>query len=128
MPGFMGPFGDDRPPPYLMGLKLSEEQQDKVFSIMHAASPELREHMKAARKAREALHDLGESDAFDSGKAAALAQAEASAESKLVLLHTRTDHDILMVLTPEQRAQIAERRREHGVRLENHADRDPPPR
>jgi periplasmic protein CpxP/Spy len=112
MPGPMG-FGEDRPPPYLTGIDLTEEQQDKVFAILHAAAPELREHMKAARKAHEALHDLGQSAAFDSGKAAALAQTEASAESQLALLRTHTDHEIFMVLTPEQRTHLAERRREH---------------
>jgi periplasmic protein CpxP/Spy len=106
-------FGEDRPPPYLMGLHLTEEQEDKVFTIMHAAAPEFREHMKAAHKAHEALHDLGESAAFDNAKAAALAQAAATAESQLALLRARTDHEIFVLLTPEQRARIQERRREH---------------
>jgi protein CpxP len=108
MPGPMG-FGEDRPPPYLTGANLTEEQQDKVFSILHAAAPELREHMKAARKAHEALRDLGQSAAYDNNKAASLAQAEASAQSQLTLLRTRTDHEIFMLLTPEQRTRIADR-------------------
>jgi periplasmic protein CpxP/Spy len=106
-------FGEERPPPYLMGIDLTEEQQDRLFAILHAAAPELREHMKAARKAHEALRDLGQSTAFDDGKAAALAQTAASAESQLALLRTRTDHEIFMVLTPEQRTHLAEGRREH---------------
>jgi protein CpxP len=120
MPGAMG-FGVDRPPPYLMGITLTEEQQDKIFSIMHAAAPEFREHMKAARKARDALRDLGQSTAFDNGRAAALAQAQASAESQLSLLRTRTDHDIFQLLTPEQRSRIAERQREHDAHAHGEA-------
>jgi periplasmic protein CpxP/Spy len=112
-------FGEDHPPPYLMGLRLTEEQQDKVFTILHAAAPELREHMKAAHKAHEALRDLGESAAFDNAKAAALAQSAATAESQLALLRARTDHEIFSLLTPEQRSRIEERRREHDSRGES---------
>jgi len=109
--GPQGPLGlsDDRPPPYLMGLTLSEEQQDKIFAILHAAAPANRDHMKKARKAREALRDLAQSSAYTSEKAAALAQAESAAEAELSLLRARTDHDIFMVLTPEQRAHLSER-------------------
>jgi periplasmic protein CpxP/Spy len=121
-PGPLIGFGEDRPPPYLMGVNLSEDQQDKVFAILHAAAPQLRERMKAARKARDALRELSESADYDNGKATSLAQAQASAESQLTLLRTRTDHDIYLVLTPEQRTQIAERRREHA-----HDGAPPPP-
>jgi periplasmic protein CpxP/Spy len=117
-------FGEDHPPPYLMGIKLTEEQQDKIFAILHAAAPESREHMKAARKAREALRDMIQSTAYDNNKASVLAQSEASAMSQLGLLHARTEHDIFLLLTPEQRTQIAERRRQH----DGHPDGEPPPR
>jgi periplasmic protein CpxP/Spy len=120
MPGLLG-FGEERAPPYLQGIDLTEEQQDKVFSILHAAAPELREHMKAARKAHEALHELGQSAAYDSAKAASLAQSEASAQSQLLLLKTRTDHEIFMIHTSEQRERLTERRREH----DSHGE--PPP-
>jgi periplasmic protein CpxP/Spy len=83
--------------------------------ILHAAAPELREHLKAARKAHDALRDLSQSAGYDDGKATALAQTEASAQGQLLLLRTRTDHEIFMILTPEQRARLAERRREHDL-------------
>jgi Spy/CpxP family protein refolding chaperone len=96
---------------------LSEEQQDKIFAIVHAAAPAIRDHMKAARKARDGLHDLAQSADFSNDKATALAQTESVAEAQLSLLRARTDHDIFMVLSPEQRARLSERRR----------DRDAPP-
>lgn len=104
---------EDRPPPYLWGLRLSEDQDDKVFRILHAAAPEMRERAKAARKAREALRQLGQSAVYDEGKAASLAQALGSAESQLALLRSRTDHDIFSLLTPEQRAQVGDEAREN---------------
>jgi Spy/CpxP family protein refolding chaperone len=105
-------LGELPPPPYLMGIKLSDEQGDKIFALLHAASPKFRDQMKAARKARDALHELGESSSFDDAKAQSLSQALAASESQLSLLHTRLDHEIFMTLTPEQRTQIADRKRQ----------------
>ncbi len=87
------------------GLNLSEEQQDKVFAIMHAQAPQRREQEKAARKAQEALRALVDSDKFDDAKAAALAQAEGKAVAALALLRARTDAQVQALLTPEQRKQ-----------------------
>lgn len=107
-----GMFAGDRPPPYLMELNLTEDQQDKVFAIMHASAPAIRDQFKAVRKAREALHDLGHAAQFDSGNAGALAQALGKAESQLALLQARNEHDIFAVLTDEQRKDLADH--EHG--------------
>lgn len=107
-------LGELPPPPYLTGITLSEEQGDRIYALLHAASPKFREQMKAAHKAREALHELGQSNTFDDAKAQSLSQALASSEGQLSLLHTRLDHEIFMALTPEQRTQIADRKRQDG--------------
>jgi Spy/CpxP family protein refolding chaperone len=127
----MGPgFGaEDRPPPYLIGLHLSEDQDDKVFGIIHAAAPEMRERSKAAHKAREGLREMGQSAQYDAAKAASLAQALGVAESQLALLRARSDHEIFLLLTPDQRTRIAEGPREdrfHGAEM--HGGDGPPPR
>ena len=109
-----GMFAGDRPPPFLMELNLTDDQQDKVFAIMHASAPAIRDQFKAVRKAREALHDLGRAVQFDSGSAGSLAQALGKAESQLALLQARNDHDIFAVLTDEQRKDLADHEREHG--------------
>jgi Spy/CpxP family protein refolding chaperone len=92
-----------------MDLNLTEDQQDKVFAILHAAAPPMRDREKAARKAREALHDLVRSSSFSESSAATLAQAQGAAESQLALLRTRMEHDVYSVLTPEQQSKIAAR-------------------
>jgi len=109
-PGSM--FDDARPPPFLIDVTLTDDQQDKVFAIVHAATPALREQMKAGRKAREALHDLVKSAQFSDGAAASLAQAEGKADSQLALLRTRMEHDVYAVLTPDQMAKINARHQE----------------
>jgi len=122
-PGFGHEHPWDVPPPYLAGLTLSEEQQDKVFGILHAAAPAIREQAKALRKARAALEDLTTTAQYEETRAKALAEASAKADSQLALLRARTQRDIYLLLTPEQRAQLSDRRRER----EAHGPGGPPP-
>ncbi|WP_373986707.1 Spy/CpxP family protein refolding chaperone [Duganella sp. BuS-21] len=108
--GDRGPgFGPGRPP-FLRGVELSDAQQDKVFAILHAESPYLRDQSKAAAKAREALRALAVADKYDDAKAAALAREAATAEANIALQQVRTQQKLLAVLTPEQRKQQAEDR------------------
>lgn len=105
-PGFMGP-GEPR---MLRGLDLSEAQQDKVFALLHAQAPYLREQEKAAAKAHEALRALAGAAQYDDAKAASLSQAAAQAMANIGLQHARTEQKLLALLTPEQRKKLAESR------------------
>lgn len=112
----------DHPPPgqmmhgrgpesmFLHGVVLDEAQQDKVFAIVHAQEPRMREQGKAARRAHEALRAMASSGQFDDAKASALAQAGASAMAAMALQQARTDAQIYALLSPEQRRQAAEQR------------------
>jgi len=91
-------------------LNLSEAQQDKLFNIRHAAEPQQREHMKAIRKAREALGELARADRFDDARATALSRELGQAVAAEALLHARTEAQALAVLTPEQREQLRRHR------------------
>lgn len=115
-PGHGGPgFGPGRPP-FLRDLDLDEAQEDKVFAILHAEAPYLREQFKAASKAREALRALASADKYDDAKAAALAKEAATAEANIALQHVRTQQKLLSVLTPEQRKQQADEKSRHPQR------------
>ena len=110
MPG-MRPFGAPGmggQPPFLHGLELSEAQQDKVFAILYAQEPYLRDQGKAAAKAHAALRELAHGAQYDDAKAASLAQAGAQAMANIMLQHVRTEQKLLAVLTPEQRKQLAD--------------------
>jgi Spy/CpxP family protein refolding chaperone len=116
----MGPHGPEGMlpmmgglPPFLHGLELTEAQQDKVFTILYAEIPYLREQGKAARKAHEALRALTQSAQYDDARAAALAQAGAQAMANITLQHVRTEQKLLALLTPEQRKQLAEHQPHH---------------
>ena len=94
------------PPPFLHGLDLSETQQDKIFSIMLAEAPLVHEQEKLARKNGKELHTLLEQDQYDEGKVKALAEAQSHAMAQLMVLHVRGMHQILALLTPEQKAKL----------------------
>ena len=121
-----GPFpgmGLGGPPPFLSGLKLTDDQQDKVFAIVYAAAPAMREQAKALRKAHEALRDINESPQYDETRVKGLAETAAKADSQLTVLRARTEHQIYALLTPEQRKQLEDRRHERESR-----GHDGPPR
>jgi protein CpxP len=108
-------FGEGGPmPPFLRGLHLSEAQQDKVFTIMHAQAPQAREQAKTLRKAHRAMHELATSAKYDDAKAKALSDALAKAISDMALLHARTAHQVYEVLTPEQREAFERHARHHA--------------
>src|SRR5471030_3306604 len=65
--------------PFLHGVALNEAQQDKVFAILHAEVPYLRDQAKAAEKSQAALWTLSGGGTYDDAKAIAAAQAGAQA-------------------------------------------------
>lgn len=115
-PGFGPGPGLGGRPPFFRGVELSEAQQDKVFTILHAEAPYVREQVKAAAKAREALRALAGADKYDDAKAAALAKEAATADANLALQHVRTQQKLLAVLTPEQRKKQADEKPRHPQR------------
>jgi protein CpxP len=105
------PFGAGRLPHFLRGLKLSEAQQDKVFTILHEQAPKMREQAKAARQARDGLRKLVLAEQYDEAQARALSDAGAKAMAEMALLRARSERQIVALLTPEQRQAMSERKR-----------------
>jgi periplasmic protein CpxP/Spy len=99
---------------FLRGLDLSDSQEDKVFQLLHAQAPHMREQQRAHEKAMRALHDMRNADKFDDAAAVKLAQSAAQAQANIMLAQLRTHQKVLSLLTPEQRAQLAERSQRGG--------------
>lgn len=114
--GFGPGFGHDEGPEFGRefghhgGLRLTEAQQDKLFSIRHAAAPQRRQNEKAVRHAHEALRALGEAAQFDEARANAASRELGQAIAAQALLQARVHAQVLAVLTPEQREQLRKRR------------------
>ena len=111
-PGGPGRLDGERGPHHglLHGVDLSEAQEDKVFAIVHAQEPYIREQSRALRNARQALDAMGRADKYDDAKAASLAHAAAQAMANLELQRVRTDQKLLGVLSAEQRKQLDQRK------------------
>jgi len=100
--------------PFLRGLDLSEAQQDRVFTILHEQVPQRRQLDKAERRAHETLRALSGSDSVDQAKASSAARALGQAIADGEMLRLQTDARLLAVLTPQQRAELKERREERS--------------
>ena len=114
-------MGGNMMPPHLRALSLTEAQQDKVFEIMHAQAPVMRDKAKALRKAESDLRALTSAADYSEAKARGLADEAAKAMSEMTLARAKADRQVFEVLTPEQRKQLAEakpmeRRRGDGPR------------
>ena len=105
-PGFAHPEDAMPPVPMLRGLTLTESQRDKVFTILHARAPRLRENIKAVRRAHEDLQQLALSAQFDQAKAKSLVDSCARSIGTLELLRAEGEHEIYALLTEEQRQQL----------------------
>jgi Spy/CpxP family protein refolding chaperone len=107
-PGGHGPRGSMGRPglPQLAGIDLTEAQEDRVFAILHAQAPQLREQDKIEDKAHAALRAMSEAGDFSEAKAAVHTKALGQAIAARELLRVRTAGQVMALLTPEQRAQL----------------------
>ncbi|MBI5891668.1 MAG: periplasmic heavy metal sensor [Nitrosomonadales bacterium] len=94
------------PQPFFAQLDLTDEQQDKVFKLMHDKAPALFENEKIARRAMQELQQLTRSERFDAAKAKSKAEAHGKALAELAYLNTVIQAQIWSVLSAEQRKQI----------------------
>lgn len=94
---------------FLRGLDLTEAQRDKVFAVMHANAPKLREQGKILRASRAELTRLALSTDYDEGKARALTERSAQAMTAIAQLRAQGMNEIFRALTPEQQAKVRER-------------------
>jgi protein CpxP len=102
--GFAGP--EEAMLPMLRGLALTEAQRDKVFAILHAQAPLLREKFRVARGAQEELLALTTSMQYDKARARSLADAGARALAEVSVLRADAEHEIYLALTDVQREQL----------------------
>ncbi|MFA6972976.1 MAG: Spy/CpxP family protein refolding chaperone [Gallionella sp.] len=102
-------------PPFLRDLKLTEEQQDKVFELMHSQMPIMREQHKAVRKTTEELNRLAASDHYNPSELRTLADKLARELADTFVQHAATEVKILALLTADQRKQADEMRSRFGA-------------
>jgi protein CpxP len=97
-------------PPHLRGLDLSDAQRDRVFDLLHAQAPTMRDQAKAIHKSQSELHQLSLSNEYSETKAKALAESSAQSIARMAQLRASVDYRIYQILTPEQRQSLSEQK------------------
>lgn len=93
-------------PPYLKNLDLTDEQRDKISSLMHDQEPAMRDKMQELRKPKAELHRLSMSTDYDEAKVKTLSESSAKAMAEMAQMRAHTNNQIYQLLSPEQRKQL----------------------
>ncbi len=91
---------------FLHGINLTEIQKDQLFELKHAEVPKMRAKMKERHQLKKELMQL--SDNYSEDKAKAIADQLATIERDSVLARVHHHQQVLNLLTPEQRKQVAD--------------------
>lgn len=110
LPGNLWLGGGDLFPSYLPGLALSESQRDKMFDIVYAQAAQMRDKVKALRRAEDGMRTLVAADDYSEAKARAQGEGLGKAVADVALARVKVERQVLEVLTPEQRKQWASNR------------------
>lgn len=109
--GRNGPDGE-RLPPMLRGVELSDSQREQIREIMRTQAEDMRTRGEELQQTREALRSLALSEDFSEAKLKELAAAHGRAVAAMAGQHALNARRIHQLLTPEQRKQLEERRRD----------------
>jgi periplasmic protein CpxP/Spy len=121
--GHRGPHGRGGFVPFLRDLNLTDAQKAQVKQItdsFEASTKPLWERMEAQRGGEmDALKD----GAFDEAAVRAAAQERANAHVELEVARARMMSQVYALLTPEQKAQIAQRRQQFEQKRQEWKDK-----
>jgi periplasmic protein CpxP/Spy len=120
--GYGGPGGDFRH--MLKQLDLTSAQHDQVKAIWQKEKPTLQPLMQQMRQNRSAMKALEASGPFDEAKTRALATQNSQTMVELQVEHARIKSEIMQILTPDQKAKLAQIEANREARMSKHA---PPP-
>ena len=108
-PGFMPPLGIPR---FLSGIKLTEEQNDKIFALTYPEIPKKHERMKQKMQLIKSIQALSSSEKLDENQLKVVAEKVASIEKEELINNTVIENKIFQILSPEQRAQLIKKQTE----------------
>ena len=101
----------------LRKLDLTEEQQDKVFELMHEQKPIMRDKMKEMRQTRQVIHDAVMSEAYNAEQINQLADQQGKMVAEMIKMRTNNFNQIYSILTPEQKEKAREMREKFESRF-----------
>jgi protein CpxP len=120
--GFGGPGGEFHR--ILKQLDLTSDQHSQVKAIFEKEKPTLQPLMQQMRQSQSAMKALEAAGPFDEAKVTALATQNSQTMIQLQVEHERIKSEIMQILTPDQKAKLAQIEANHEARMSKHA---PPP-
>ena len=116
--GFGGHGGDFHR--MLRQLDLTADQHSQVKAIFEKQKPALQPLMQQMRQNHQAMKALESSGPFDEGKTRALATQNAQTMIELQVAHARMESEIMQILTPDQKAKLAQIEANKEARMQEH--------
>ena len=116
--GFGGPGGDFHR--MLKQLDLTADQHSQVKAIFEKQKPALQPLMQQMHQNRQAMKALEASGPFDEAKTRALATQNAQVMIELEVAHARAKSEIMQILTPDQKAKLAQIEANQEARMQEH--------
>jgi len=109
--GFGGPGGEFHH--LLKQLNLTADQHTQVKALFQKEQPTLEPLVQQMRQNREAMKALEAAGPFDEAKVTALATQNSQTVIQLEVEHERIKSEILAILTPDQKAKLAQLEANH---------------
>jgi len=107
----------------LKGINLTDDQKAKMKQISQSFRERTQSLHQALQAKRQELHQASEGDTFNEALATQKLQESASLQAKLMGEQFRMRQEMLLVLTPEQKAQLEQQRAEFKAKRANHGER-----
>lgn len=102
-PGFMPPPSMPR---FLLGIKLTDEQNDKIFALTYPEIPKKHDRMKQRIQLIKAMQALSSNDKLDENQVKLVAEKLAMLEKEELISKVIIENKIFQTLTTEQRTQL----------------------
>jgi periplasmic protein CpxP/Spy len=118
MHGHGGPGGEFHH--MLKQLDLTADQHTQVKAIFEKEKPTLQPLMQQMRQNHQAMKALEASGPFDENKTRALATQNSQTMVDLQVEHERIKSEIMQILTPDQKAKLAQIEANHEAHMSKH--------
>ncbi len=106
---FMPPLGFMPPPSmprFLNGIKLTDEQNDKIFALTYPEIPKKHDRMKQRMQLIRTMQTLSSNDKLDENQVKIVAEKLATIEKEELISKVMIENKIFQTLTAEQRTQL----------------------
>ena len=111
----------------LKQLDLTTDQQAQVKAIWEKEKPGMQPLMQQMRQNHQAMKALEASGPFDEAKTRALATQNAQTMIEMQVQHARIKSEIMQILTPDQKAKMAQIEAQHEAHMGHMKDHMAPP-